>query len=70
MATIRRRDFLRAAAGAAAIMATPTILTAKKTKSEIILGEGEHQYEVFKDDYCSYFERSIYRSDGAKMIGS
>lgn len=47
MATIRRRDFLRAAAGAAAIMATPTILTAKKTKSAIILGEGEHQYEVF-----------------------
>ena len=33
-------------------------------------GEGEHQYEVFKDDYCSYFERSIYCSDGAKMIGS
>src|SRR6476620_8228369 len=46
MAAIRRREFLTAAAGAAAIMATPTILTAKKTKSAIVLGEGEHQYEV------------------------
>ncbi len=44
--TIRRRDFLKAAAGAAAIMATPTILTAKKTGSPIIMGEGEHKYEV------------------------
>ena len=46
MATIRRREFLKAAAGAAAVMATPTILTAKKTDSPIILGEGEYQYEA------------------------
>ena len=37
---------MKAAAGAAAVMATPTILTAKKTESPIILGEGEHKYEA------------------------
>lgn len=46
MATIRRREFLRVAAGAAAVMATPAILTAKKTKSAVILGEGEYKYEA------------------------
>jgi DNA-binding beta-propeller fold protein YncE len=46
MATIRRREFLKAAAGAAAVMATPTILTAKKTDSPVILGEGDHRYEA------------------------
>ncbi len=48
--TIRRREFLQLAAGAAAgvagITAAPRILTAKKTNSPIILGEGEHKYEV------------------------
>ena len=44
--TIRRREFLKAAAGAAAVMAAPAILTAKKTKSPVILGEGEHKYEA------------------------
>src|SRR5262245_27459114 len=43
---IRRREFLKAAAGAAAVIATPTILTAKKTDSAIILGEGAYSYEV------------------------
>jgi hypothetical protein len=46
MATLRRREFLKAAAGAAAVVATPAILTAKKTKSPVILGEGEHKYEA------------------------
>src|SRR4051794_34445056 len=44
--SIRRREFLKAAAGAAAVMATPAILTAKKTKSPLILGEGEYKYEA------------------------
>ncbi len=48
--TIRRRDFLQLAAGAAVgavgIAAAPRIITAKKTDSPIILGEGEHKYEV------------------------
>jgi hypothetical protein len=37
------------AAGAAAVVAAPTILTAKKTDSPIILGSGEHRYEVIHD---------------------
>jgi DNA-binding beta-propeller fold protein YncE len=47
---MRRREFLQVAAGAAAgaagIVAAPRILTAKKTDSPIILGEGEYKYEV------------------------
>src|SRR4029079_10725535 len=46
MATMRRREFLKAAVGAAAVMATPAILTAKKTKSPVILGSGEYKYEA------------------------
>src|SRR5262245_43891819 len=46
---IRRREFLQMSAGAAAIVAAPTILTAKKTGSPIILGSGEHRYEVIHD---------------------
>src|SRR5690349_4184313 len=48
--SIQRREFLQmaagAAAGAAGIAGLPTIITAKKTTSPIILGEGEHKYEV------------------------
>jgi hypothetical protein len=44
--TIRRREFLQMAAGAAAVVAAPTIITAKKTDSPVILGSGEHRYEV------------------------
>jgi hypothetical protein len=47
--SIGRRDFLRASAGACAAMAAPTILTASKTDSSIILGDGEHRYEVIHD---------------------
>src|SRR4029077_19267149 len=43
---IRRREFLKVAAGGAAVTATPAILTAKKTKSLVILGEGDYQYEA------------------------
>jgi hypothetical protein len=46
MSSIRRREFLQAAAGAAAVVAAPKIITAMKTDSPIILGGGEHQYEV------------------------
>src|SRR5262245_53283708 len=42
----RRREFLKVAAGAAAVVAAPTILTAKKTDSPLIIGSGEHKYEV------------------------
>jgi hypothetical protein len=46
MSTIRRREFLQLAAGAVALVAAPTIITAKKTDSATILGSGEHKYEV------------------------
>jgi hypothetical protein len=44
--TIYRREFLQMTAGAAAVAAAPTILTAKKTDTALILGSGEHRYEV------------------------
>jgi hypothetical protein len=48
--SMRRRQFLQiaagAAAGAAGVTGLPTIITASKTDSPIILGEGEHKYEV------------------------
>lgn len=44
---VSRRTFLGAAA--AATFAAPAIATAKKTNSQIILGSGEHQYEVHHD---------------------
>jgi hypothetical protein len=46
MSSIGRREFLHAAAGAAAITAAPSMLTAKKTGSPLIVSSGEHQYEV------------------------
>ncbi len=48
--SIQRREFLQlaagAAAGAAGVVAAPRILTAKKGDTPVILGEGEHKYEV------------------------
>lgn len=44
--SIGRRDFLKAAAGAAAVVSGPTILTAKKTDSPVIIGSGEYKYEA------------------------
>jgi hypothetical protein len=46
MAAIRRREFLQVAAGAAVAAAAPRVLTAKKTSSPVIIGEGEYKYEV------------------------
>ncbi len=46
-----RRQFLKttAAVGAAAYLAAPAIVTADKTESKTIIGQGEHQYEVRHD---------------------
>lgn len=42
-----RRQFLNTAViGSAAALALPTIVTAKKTAGPLIVGEGEHRYEV------------------------
>jgi hypothetical protein len=44
--TIRRRDFLQLAAGTAGLLGLPSIVTAKKTDSPVILGDGDYKYEV------------------------
>jgi hypothetical protein len=44
--TFHRREFFQVAAGAAAVAAAPTILTARKTDAAVIIGSGEHRYEV------------------------
>lgn len=45
-----RREFLAAtAAGAAATLACPAVLTASKTDSHVILGDGDYRYEVIHD---------------------
>lgn len=42
-----RRKFLAAAAASSAVMwSAPLVLTARKTDSKLIVGEGEHQFEV------------------------
>lgn len=43
---IGRREFLQTTAGTLALAATPTILTASKTKEPMIIGDGDHRYEV------------------------
>jgi hypothetical protein len=44
---IDRRQFVKTAAvGAAAVLAAPAVLTAKKTDAEIVLGEGDYRYRV------------------------
>lgn len=44
--SIGRREFLQATAGAMAIAAAPTILTASKTRESTIIGAGDYRYEV------------------------
>ena len=42
-----RREFMKsAAAGSAVALAAPAIVTAKKTDGQVIIGEGDYQYEV------------------------
>lgn len=48
--SMSRREFLTtAAAGTAAILGAPMVLTAKKTESRLVVGEGDHRYEVHHD---------------------
>ena len=45
--SISRREFLTTtAAGAAAIVAAPAVITASKTDSQKIIGEGDYKYEI------------------------
>ena len=44
---LSRRQFLSTSAASAAIIAgAPMVLTASKTEKPLIVGEGEHQFEV------------------------
>lgn len=48
--SVSRRQFLATtAAGAAAVLAVPTVLTAAKTDKPLVVGEGEHKFEVQHD---------------------
>lgn len=50
LATVSRRSFITTvAAGAAATLVAPAIITAQKSDSKIILGEGDHKFEVQHD---------------------
>lgn len=45
----RRRFLTTAAASSAALIAAPAILTARKTDGPLVVGEGEHRFEVQHD---------------------
>ncbi|MDA1052639.1 MAG: twin-arginine translocation signal domain-containing protein [Planctomycetota bacterium] len=48
--SVSRRQFLATtAAGTAATLAAPAILTAKKSDSQIIVGEGDYKFEIVHD---------------------
>ena len=44
--SLSRRDFLATAATGAVILAAPRVITASKTESSVVLGDGEYKYEV------------------------
>ena len=48
--SVSRRQFLATTAvGTAATLAAPAILTAKKSDSQIIVGEGDYKFEIVHD---------------------
>lgn len=47
--TTHRRKFLKTATATAAVLGAPLVLTAQKTDKKLIVGEGEHQFEVLHD---------------------
>src|SRR5262245_28499592 len=44
--SITRRRFLATTATATAVLAMPRVLTAQKSEKQLVVGEGEHRYEV------------------------
>lgn len=46
MPRVTRRQFVASAAAAAAVSAAPAVLTASKVDKPLIVGEGEHKFEV------------------------
>ena len=47
--TVSRRQFLSTAAISTAVVAAPTILTAARTDRSLVVGEGEHKFEIIHD---------------------
>lgn len=47
--SVSRRSFVAASAGTAVVLAAPAVLTASKTDDKLIVGEGEHRFEVQHD---------------------
>ncbi len=47
--TSRRQFLATSLAGTAAVLGAPMVLTARKTDSKLVVGEGEHKYEVEHD---------------------
>ena len=45
----RRRFLAQSAAGSAALFAAPAVITASRTSSQVIMGEGDYKYEVTHD---------------------
>ena len=43
---ISRRRFLATTATATAALAAPRVITAQKSEKQLVIGEGEHRYEV------------------------
>ncbi len=46
MKNVSRRRFLQASAAAAVVAAAPAVVTASKSGSALVLGEGDHRFEV------------------------
>ncbi|HTG44203.1 MAG TPA: hypothetical protein VK633_06695 [Verrucomicrobiae bacterium] len=49
MTKIPRRKFLATAAAASAALSIPRVLTAQKSEKQLVIGTGEHRYEVQHD---------------------
>lgn len=49
MSEVNRRRFIKTTTATAAALAAPTVLTAKKSDSPLVVGEGEHRYEIVHD---------------------
>ena len=43
---ISRRQFIASTTVTAAALAMPRVLTAQKSDKQLVIGEGEHRYEV------------------------
>lgn len=48
--TVSRRQFLSTAAVSTVTLAAPTILTAAKTDKPLVVGEGDHKFEIIHKD--------------------